>query len=161
MARLSTGLLKKMSMQAYSDPQYRTAKGSAVSVLLNPSKYTHSYSIDYSETSAMGANGASPQFCKMSTEKVAFELVYDGTGVVSVLETDVSKHLDDLRSTVYNYDGKEHEPNYVQLQWGKLIFNARLSKMEISYSLFKPSGTPLRAKVQLEFLGYTDPSTLA
>jgi nucleoid-associated protein YgaU len=41
----------------------------------------------------------------------------------------------------------------VRILWGKLIFFGRLQKLIIDYTLFKPSGEPLRAKIDLSFVG--------
>lgn len=43
------------------------------------------------------------------------------------------------------YDGENHEPNHVRLLGGSLIFCGRLESMSVEYTLFKPSGKPLRA----------------
>lgn len=161
MTGISTGLLKKMQIQAYSDPEFTSTNGSVIGVMINPTKYTHKYTIKYNETNECGANGASPKFRKMAQEVVSFELVYDGTGAVSLLETDVVSHIQDLKKTVYTFVGNQHEPNYVQLLWGTMIFNCRLTNMVVNYTLFKPSGTPLRARVNLDFIGFTDEDTLA
>ncbi|MGD1847032.1 MAG: LysM peptidoglycan-binding domain-containing protein [Salibacteraceae bacterium] len=161
MAGISTGFLKKMQIQAYSDPEFSSTNGSPISVMINPTRYTHKYAIKYNDTNECGANGASPKFKKIAREEVNFELVFDGTGAVSLFETDVVTHIQNLKETVYTFVGSQHEPNYVQLLWGTMIFNCRLTNMEVSYTLFKPSGTPLRARVNLSFIGFTDEDTLA
>lgn len=55
---------------------------------------------------------------------------------------------------VYNYVGNKHEPNIVHIIWGTLYFVCRLTSFKVDYVLFKPDGTPLRAKVTLAFSGY-------
>ena len=54
----------------------------------------------------------------------------------------------------YKYQGKEHEPQVVTVIWGTFNFQGRLSSLKLNYTLFKPDGSPLRAKVQLSFTGY-------
>ncbi len=56
-------------------------------------------------------------------------------------------------SIVYKYDGSNHEPNHVRVLWGNLIFFGRLESMSVEYTLFKPGGEPLRAKIKLSFSG--------
>jgi len=161
MAGISLGILKKMQIQAYSDPGFGTKSGEAVSVLINPNKYSQTYSIEYNDCDAIGVNGASPKFQRVSGESMTFELVYDATGVVNLIDTDLSKQITALMDTVYEYDGTTHEPKYLQLIWGTLLFECRLKKIDINYTLFKPTGTPLRAKVTAEFQSFTDPQTLS
>ncbi len=94
-----------------------------------------------------------------NAEKVSFELVFDGTGVVkqtsrSKKTTSVKDQVRDLNDIIYKYKGDKHEPNHVRLLWGSMIFFGRLTSLTISYTLFKPDGTPLRAKISLSFSGF-------
>jgi nucleoid-associated protein YgaU len=61
----------------------------------------------------------------------------------------------------FDYDGQIHSPNFIQLAWGTLIFNCRLSTLNISYTLFKPDGTPLRAKADVTFIEYRNQQQIA
>lgn len=81
----------------------------------------------------------------------------DGTGVVpgSDKAKSVYQQLKKLKDTGYTYNGKIHEPNYVQIIWGSMLFNGRLTSLNVEYNLFKPDGTPLRANVDLDFKGFT------
>jgi len=42
----------------------------------------------------------------------------------------------------------------VRVLWGTLIFYGRMSSMSVQHTLFKPSGDPLRAKVDLTFVEF-------
>jgi hypothetical protein len=50
-----------------------------------------------------------------------------------------------FKSIVYNYNGEVHNPNYLKLSIGELIFNGRLVSFEVNYTGFKADGTPLKA----------------
>jgi Uncharacterized protein containing LysM domain len=50
-------------------------------------------------------------------------------------------------------DGDTHQPRYLKLTWGDLIFKCRLASVVINYSLFDNSGIPLRAELDTEFTG--------
>ena len=60
-----------------------------------------------------------------------------------------------MNLVIYEYVGSRHQHGHVCLVWGSLIFYARLQSMSTQYTLFKPSGTPLRAKIDLEFVGFS------
>jgi nucleoid-associated protein YgaU len=45
----------------------------------------------------------------------------------------------------------------VWVLWGRLSFYGRLTSFDIEYTLFRPSGAPLRAKANLSFQGYKNP----
>ena len=96
---------------------------------------------------------------RSNPDKVTFSVLFDGTGVVpvptgSTAPSDVEGQLDAMSKVIYTYNGQTHEPNHVQLLWGTLIFYGRLQTISTQYTLFKPSGAPLRAKASLSFSGF-------
>lgn len=123
-------------------------------VLLNPSSYSRDLVIDYNQTPALGQYGGEPRFSAYRPESVKFDLVLDGTGVTGGVVTDVKTQVKQLEAVVYGYDGKQHEPAPVRVLWGSLILFGRLTSLSFSYTLFKPSGEPLRAKATLGLKGY-------
>jgi nucleoid-associated protein YgaU len=126
-------------------------------VMLNPTDFKHSRSIAYDKKKAQGQPAVDPKFSAVDVEKVSFALLFDGTGAVPLptgaTRQDVKTQLDKLNSVVYRYDGTKHEPGRVRLLWGTLIFFGRMESLSTHYTLFKPSGDPLRAKVDLSFVG--------
>lgn len=158
MVGISTGLKKKLKISpcTVDDSGNVTVKdGDSFEVMLNPSSYNHSYKIGYSKKEALGQLGSDAKFSGIRPESVGFDMVIDGTGVVALIGVDdVKTQIQNLRDIVYKYDGNNHEPNHVRLLWGSLIFFGRLESMVVEYTLFKPSGEPLRAKVKLSFSGF-------
>jgi hypothetical protein len=165
MAGLSAGLKKKLRI---SPCKVDTAGNISVDsskksfeVMLNPSDYKHHYSICYNKKEDLGQSASEPKFSNIEEETVTIgEIVIDGTGVVNlpipgVGSPDVKTQIQQLKDVVYTYKGDIHQPNYVRLLWGSLIFFGRMKSMSVNYTLFKPSGEPLRAKVQnLSFGGF-------
>jgi nucleoid-associated protein YgaU len=129
----------------------------AFTVLLNPADIKHTRSISYDKKKALGQPAVDPKFSAVEAEKLSFALLLDGTGAVplgaSETRLDVKTQLEKLNRVVYQYDGSQHQPGHVRLLWGTLIFFGRMESMSIHYTLFKPSGDPLRAKVDLSFVG--------
>ena len=163
-----SGGLEKMLVKAYADSSFNQQVGS-FQVWINPQKYTHSYEVKYNDRQAQGSPGGSPNFDKIPSDKVSFELVFDGTGVVpspnpGLLPFDadgVAKQVEAFKTLIFSYYGNIHSPRFLQLVWGTLLFRCRLKDLSISYTLFKPDGTPLRARATATFLGYTDEVMLA
>lgn len=122
-------------------------------VKLNPSSYSRERSIEYSDKKAMGQHAGEAKFSAYGVDTVKFDLILDGTGVTGDSKTDVETQIKSLESVVYSYVGNKHEPNVVRLLWGSLILYGRLTSMSMEFTLFKPSGAPLRAKVSLSFRG--------
>ena len=133
--------------------------------MLNPDKYQRIYEIEYSDSEeSFGALGSDKKFSRFKAQSQSFQLKLDGTGVVGnavsdamgmgLPTTSVTDQIDELKKIVYNYVGTKHEPNVVQLLWGTLIYIGRLEKMDITYTLFSPTGAPLRADVVLNLEEY-------
>ncbi len=123
--------------------------------LINPSGYTHSSAINYSKNVAFGP-GTEKKFSNSKPDTYVFkELVLDGTGVVPTnAPMTVKDQISLLRKVAYNYQGTDHEPPVVEVSWGPLLFKARMEALAVNYTLFKPSGEPLRAKITLTFIEY-------
>ncbi len=123
-------------------------------VMLNPASYSHQHVISYDQKKTFGQVGPEMKFSGVEAEEVSFDIVIDGTGVVNGPSDDVKTQVQSLSAIVYEYDGNNHEPHVVRILWGGLIFFGRLKSMSMEYTLFKPSGETLRAKVKLAFLGF-------
>ena len=160
MAAAESGGQEKLTITqvtVQTDGSY-SADGQEFSVMLNPSSYKHSRTIKYDRAEIIGQRGYEMKFAQYEGETINFTVLIDGTGAVPApsggAPQDVKTQLAALRAVVYDYDGQKHEPNVVQLLWGSLLFLARLTSLSVDYTLFKPSGEPLRAKVTLDFTSF-------
>lgn len=124
---------------------------------VNPEKYDHSFSISYSDQAPVGKSEVTTKFDKTEAEVLKIRTLLDCTGALggeASAATDVKTQLRKLSDIVYRYDGDQHEPNPVQVLWGSQIFIGRLTSMKVDSTLFKSSGEPLRAMLDLEFKSY-------
>ncbi len=151
------GELVKLKIVAYKDENFSQKAGKEFDAMINPANYTHNYSISYKDNESLGETSAAPKFEKYPAETINFKIVLDGTGVVPVsgAKKNVYERLSALKDTVYTFNGTVHQPNYVQLLWGSMLFNGRLTSLRVEYNLFRPDGLPLRANVTLDFKGFT------
>lgn len=137
-------------------------------VLVNPSEFSHNLGIAYSsdgdnktsngKSVPQGKSAINPKFSHYEQEKLKFDLVIDGTGAIpgsKPKQTYVADEVKKLRDVVFQYSGEKHKPRVVQITWGGFLFVGQLNSMGIKYTLFAPSGVPLRAKVNLDFGEYT------
>jgi len=132
--------------------------GKSYTVMINPAEFTHEHTIEYSKQKALGQLGSDNKFAAVEPDKVRFAIILDGTGAVppprrGAAVKDVKEQMQGLLGVVYQYVGTGHEPSRVRLLWGSLIFFGRMTSMSTQYTLFKASGEPLRAKVDLQFVG--------
>jgi hypothetical protein len=163
-----SGGLEKMLVIAYQKSNFSSEVG-RFTVYINPESYSHGYKICWNDVQAQGSPGGSPNFNKIPSDTLKFELVFDGTGVIptklpGVLPftgDGVAAQVDAFKKLVFSYNGNIHSPNFLKLSWGTLLFKCRLQSLDISYTLFKPDGTPLRARADATFVGYNDEVELA
>jgi len=157
------GGLNKLKITAYTNGTFTQQAGDPFFVLINPSKYSHGYKIKYSDPQAQGASGGSPDFNKVPSETVKFEIIFDGTGIVPSTNgapVDVSKQIDAFKALVFGFSGKIHSTKFLVLAWGTLLFKCRLTTLDLEYTLFKSDGSPLRATAKAAFDGYNDEAEL-
>lgn len=163
-----SGGLEKLNIAAYKNENF-TGKTGEFNVYINPEKYSRKYTICYTDPTAPGINGGSPNFNKIPSEELQLELVFDGTGVIAspipglipFTDDGIVKQISEFTEIVFEYQGSIHSPNFLILTWGKLSFKCRLLSLTINYTLFKPDGTPLRARADATFVEYHDEVALA
>lgn len=165
-----SGSLEKMVMTAFYDDSFtETSQKSQMTVYINPEQYTHSYRILYNDTQAQGSPAGSPEYNRTPADEVQFQLIFDGTGVIpspvpgntSYSDDGIVGQIDTFMKLALDYNGHIHSPNFIQLSWGTLLFNCRLSSLKMTYTLFKPDGTPLRAKADVTFVEYRNEQEIA
>ncbi|MGQ7846058.1 CIS tube protein [Granulosicoccus sp. 3-233] len=128
--------------------------GDPFELMLNPASWKHRKQIRYVDSKELGKSGNHPRFSRMNGDTLSFDYLVDCTGVTAPAKHSVRDQIDKLEKIIYTYNGNLHEPRVVRLLWGTLIFFGRLQSLNIEYTLFKPDGEPLRAKVALSFTGF-------
>ena len=150
----------KLVIYAYSDSAMSSQVGK-YTVRVNPEKYTQTFSVVYNQNGAAGSANVPLKFDHQRPSTIKFELVFDATGAIPGSATDLTTEINKFLGVVYNYQGSIHEPYYLTLYWGDLTFGARLTDLSLSYTMFRPDGTPLRARGDVTFTNYIDPGKLA
>ncbi|MCB1986273.1 MAG: LysM peptidoglycan-binding domain-containing protein [Burkholderiales bacterium] len=133
--------------------------------MINPSGYEHTFSLKYSKNKVLGQPGTETKYDVSHPEKIVLkDLIFDGTGIVkssSNQPVSVKNQIDLLRNVIYTYVGSKHEAPIVQLKWGSFLFYGRVESLKFDYTLFKPNGVPLRAKVSLTFIEFQSSEEIA
>ena len=152
-----------MEITGYNDKAYSSKiSGKPYEVLINPEKLTWNKSVEYSDVSPQNSGYAGLKYKSSNTETLDFELVIDATGIIDSKRVHLTTELDRLNKIVYNYNGKNHRPNFVVIRWGKsTAFKGVLKSLNTTYKLFKPNGVPIRATVALSFSSSLDSATRA
>jgi nucleoid-associated protein YgaU len=122
----------------------------------NPEKYSVNKAVQYAEIGIPGLDEPILQFVRGQNEKVTLDLFFDTTekGMVDNVED-----VRDLTKPVYGLlkvDGTTHAPPRFTINWGtgRSLFGQGdstslcvLESMNEEFTLFAPTGEPLRAKL--------------
>lgn len=155
------GELTKLKIDGFKNDRYE-GEYDTYETLLNPESFTIKYKTEQNKDQAGGTTGTNIKFNKTLPQKLELNILFDGTGVVqSVLsakdikgrEDGVTEEINRFKKVVFNYDGETHEPNYLKIYWGVLLFKGRLTNLDIIFKLFKPNGAPIRAEAKMEVTG--------
>jgi nucleoid-associated protein YgaU len=180
---MDTGNIAPLKLVGYADDGFSKPTGSSYNALINPETFTINYGTQSTPKSGQGSSEEQRVFNKRSAQTVSFKILIDGTGLipsgpagsmgggmvgslVSAVtgdggQRDVVSDIAKLKQVVYGYNSDSHQPTYVQIQWGKILFNAQLQSMTLAYKLFSPDGTPKRAEADLSFQGVINDDKLA
>ena len=151
MPESQTGQLVKLKIEAYKSIEFNeNDKLGEFDVLYNPSTYTEKFEIEYDDKQGQGTSSNEYKFSKTKPQDYSFEFIFDGTGV-SGANLDVGQMVGQFLDMTYNFDGDLHRPPFCKIIWGQLIVRCALKSATVNYTLFKPDGFPLRAKVQANF----------
>ena len=147
--------LEKLKITAYSD-RGRKMEVTSFDAMFNPASYSRVYGIGYEKSDEPRKSASEARYSGHNTETVSFDLLVDGTGVETMAllaptPTPVADRVKKFLETAYTYNGSIHEPNFLILSWGTMVFKCRLTSATIAYSSFDRSGSPLRAKLTVAF----------
>ena len=170
-----SGELKKMKIKATD------SKGQELSytALVNPETYVIKQKVNYNPAPPPQGNpGKDQQYNHTTPPDIQFDFIFDSTGVIpkpleglagalsavplagaiaaafsDTPEYDILAEIEAFKNIVLSYDGDIHEPRTVQLLWGTLFFEGKLTSLQFNYKLFQPDGTPIRVVATAAFTG--------
>ena len=162
-----SGELTKIKITAYKTAAFEESKkisSGEFTALVNPEGYTRSYKVKYKDQQASGTKSQQMKFEKIEPEDIEFEFLFDKTGALPGTfkakddagiqqegKEGVWPDIEKFKKVVYDYKGEIHQPPYLIIQWGELLFKCVLREMSINFKLFRPDGTPLRAVAKAKF----------
>ena len=169
------GKLEKMKIKAFD----KAGNELVYFALVNPETYTIRHQVVYNGTPPPQGNpGKDQQYDHTPPPDLQFDFLFDSTGVIpkplegiagalenipivgaiagalsSTKKYDILEEIQSFKKIVLDYDGDIHEPRTVQLLWGTLFFEGRLTSLQFNYKLFQPDGTPIRVIATAAFTG--------
>lgn len=155
------GKLQKLKIMAYTDPAMTEDKRAApplheFETMVNPETYAIDYKVEYKDGQGQGTSGSQQKFTLKLPEELSFDFLFDSTGIIDAKHFDatgVFAKVEIFREMLIGIESSTHEPRHIKLNWGQLIFKGRCIGFNVSYKLFNPDGTPIRALVKASFKG--------
>jgi hypothetical protein len=139
-----------------------TVTGDRIPVMFNPEEYTLNRDVNYAQAGVRGLSAPIIQFVHGNMPTLQMELLVDtyeshreGSKVLNSAGenvrnlTDKLIHLMDIEPTI-------HAPPVLIFAWGLLSFRCVLASASQRFILFLPDGTPVRARLQVTFNGFTN-----
>ena len=127
-------------------------------VLINPESYVTDLKMNTAENQGIGTSGVQSKFASISPEELNLEFLFDNTGIIDGLPMPdgILKELLHFRKVLFKFQGTSHEPYYLKLIWGSLIFKGRALEISITHKLFNAAGLPIRAVAKVKFKASID-----
>ncbi|MBI1298815.1 LysM peptidoglycan-binding domain-containing protein [bacterium] len=149
--------LKRASIRRIEPP------GEPFDVLFNPNQYRINKSNQFSEFTTPGSGAPLLQFGHGSAQTLTLQLFFDtydpqARSGSAVTVQDASVHVRKV-TDLLKIDEKLHAPPICQFSWGGFVFVGVLQQADVSYTLFLPSGVPVRATVDVTFKQFFDGKT--
>ncbi len=155
------GELIKLVIHSYEKNDFKVEDKNLTFITpINPETFTKTSHIELETTRGHGKPGTNPKYKSTKPEELKIEFILDGTNTLEGYvdkynKMEVYKQIQAFTDCVYKNERTTHRPRFLIVHWGKeLKFPCVLSHMDISYSLFKSNGDPLRAKIAATFIRY-------
>ena len=147
------GRLAKLTIIPFEDSenvQFGAPAGPPFIAQFNPESFSIANEIELGpDGPAHGDVGEEAKFKSIKPRTFTFEFLLDGTGAAGD-RVDVLQKLAEFRLAV-GFSGKIHRPRFLVLNWGSFIATSVLENFTVTYKLFRPDGTPLRATLATTF----------
>lgn len=151
--------LAKLKIEAYNSRKRQAGDlvGTFVA-MFNPASFSQQYGIKYGIEQGFNSTNKKVDYARSKPSELKLKLPLDGTGVDESDGGDatggqkVSDRVRRFLDLTFRMNGKIHEPNYLIVKWGDLIFSCRLESVGITYTSFDRDGTALRAELEISLI---------
>lgn len=150
--------LQKIVIKAFEDKKFNK-ECKEFTLPINPENFSRNLKIKNDDSQGQGRQSAPSKLSNIEPEEIKLEFTFDNTGTVegNLLQgTEVLDQIEEFLEVGYKINSKTHEPCKLRLTWGSFVFDCKLTDLSINYTLFKPSGNPLRAKLSATFKEYIE-----
>jgi hypothetical protein len=116
----------------------------------NPTEYQLQKANTFAEIAIPGLESPPIQFVRGNSEKLSVELLADTSDTLKDVRVE---YVNKLRNLL-RIRSESHAPPIVNFVWTNNEFKGVVESLNVTYTLFSPEGTPLRAKLSLTLKEY-------
>jgi Contractile injection system tube protein/LysM domain len=134
-----------------------TVTGDKIPVMFNPSDYTVNQDIKYAQSMIPGLSGPVLQFVSGGMQTLEMELFVDtyeqhrfGSRILNNAQDDVRTMTNQI-TKLMAIQPSTHAPPVLLFTWASLSFTCVLARASQRFIMFRPDGTPVRARLQVVF----------
>ncbi len=165
------GKLEKLKIKSFATPEriegpFGLFRAETYQAMFNPESYSFTYTNEFQKQKGINTAGRTAKYALTQSSNLSFKFLIDDSSATAGLAAGTpsrSLRQYSLRKTIHDrveefldltgrMDGELHEPRYLRLEWGDLIFDCRLESVEVSYTLFNRSGKAIRAELDAQFI---------
>jgi len=126
--------------------------GNSITVAFNPSNYSIEKSANYSDSQIPGLDSPVTQYASGNAKTLKLELLVDTYTFDK--QQDIREAYIDRFEKLIEVDGEIHAPPPCKVVWGTMEFIGFLQSIQKTYVMFLGDGTPVRARLNLQFKEY-------
>ncbi len=159
MAQKNLFKLEKLKIKAYKARTRSTAdQVGTFEAMFNPESFKQKYEILYGKHQGFNATNKKVNYSRSKPRELSLKLLLDGTGVEELgfkklgPRQTVAERVKRFLDLTFRMNGEIHEPNYLVVEWGELIFSCRLGSVDITYTSFDRDGKALRAELDVSLV---------
>lgn len=132
-------------------------EGAPIRVWLNPEEYTINQGVNYAQTGVPGLSGPIIQFVNGNLQTLEMELLVDTYDTEEQLSAKQdARELTDQITSLMAPHPETHAPPILLYTWGSLTVRCVLASVSHRFTMFRPDGIPVRARLQVTFNKFTN-----
>lgn len=136
----------------------RVDRGIEIPCMFNPTEYTVSKQNQFSTKKKQKGTASDAEFSSIGSQSLKLSLMFDTYEAGDDVSTK-TRRLWELMKPKQSKQGKpssKDKPIQVAFEWGVFRFVAYITNMTQRFTLFTHRGVPVRAKVDVDFVQYTE-----
>lgn len=149
---------------------YKESSEEVIECSINPSQYVIRNTASYTENKEVASDISNMLFLSGSPGELSLTLYFDsandnaGIGLISNMAAGATSMLPPVTdktakiTQAIRIDGQQHKPPFVGFQWGNLDFKGVITSITETFTMFSPSGKPIRSKMDLSLKEEISPS---